>query len=124
MPTIIIKNGAHANTGFPLGHSATSIGRDVGRTIQLRDPDASRKHALICPTPDGSSFRLLDQNSRNGTYLNKVRVVPNQYHVLRSGDLIRIGSTELQFWDSDTMELPDGRLVFKRPSAGRKETVT
>ena len=34
---------------------------------------------------------ILDRGSANGTYLNGERLTPNEPHVLRDGDEIRLG---------------------------------
>jgi len=61
-----------------------------GRTLELADRWVSSLHAVLEPTADG--YRLLDQGSRNGTYVGKERVTER---VLGDGDLIEIGHTLL-----------------------------
>ena len=70
-----------------------SIGRDPRGTIALQDPGVSHVHAQI--TAHGNALFLRDLGSRNGTWANGAQVtVP---HLLREGDKITVGTTELVF---------------------------
>jgi hypothetical protein len=68
------------------------IGRMPPDGLQLHDAKASRQHAAIRVT--GSVVELEDLKSHNGTVLNGNVV---QRRVLRDGDVIRIGTTELRY---------------------------
>ena len=73
--------------------TATVVGRDAGSGIRLgRDEFASARHARIEPRPDGVWIDDLD--STNGTYVNGARL--RSARLLRPGDVVRIGETELQ----------------------------
>ena len=87
---------------FPLQHFVElTIGRDPTSGIRFdpeKDDLVGRQHARI--TRDASDpyrFRLQDMNSRNGTFLNKLRVVGDM--PLQPGDVIQLGAggPELQF---------------------------
>lgn len=62
------------------------IGRDVAATIGVDGGQASRQHAEIYWRGDAPSVR--DSNSRNGTFVNGLRVSET---VLRPGDVLRVG---------------------------------
>lgn len=49
----------------------------------------SRTHAAI--SQSGHTLMLTDLGSVNGTYINEVRLMPNQPRILRDGDMIRLG---------------------------------
>jgi len=49
----------------------------------------SRTHAAI--SQSGHTLMLTDLGSSNGTYINEVRLMPNQPRILRDGDMIRLG---------------------------------
>lgn len=73
------------------------IGRLEG-DVALDDPKISRKHAVVEAISRENVF-LRDLASTNGTWLNGVRVRSKK---LRNGDVIRVGSTELQFlWQDE-----------------------
>lgn len=54
-----------------------------------QEKGVSRIHAALqC---EGNSLQIVDLDSTNGTYLNEEQLTPNQPHILRSGDMIRLG---------------------------------
>ena len=69
------------------------VGRDAASGIRLEhDEFASARHARIEPRPDGAWVD--DLGSTNGTFLNGSRLKRAQ--LAKVGDVIKIGSTELQ----------------------------
>jgi DNA-binding NtrC family response regulator len=68
------------------------IGRAEDSDILLRDPAASRRHAVIHL---GNEPRVEDLNSRNGTLLRGERLAPRRPEALRPGDPVQIGTTLL-----------------------------
>lgn len=74
----------------------TFIGRSPDCEIQfLHDAELSRVHCSIQRQNDGS-YTLVDEGSRNGTFLNEERVL-NEEKPLSDGDRIRIGHTVMVF---------------------------
>jgi pSer/pThr/pTyr-binding forkhead associated (FHA) protein len=73
------------------------IGRGTDCQLALDDPLVSRRHAAI-RVGEESAF-LEDLGSRNGAFLNGVRVT--QSESLHDGDVIRIGSQDMLFYDND-----------------------
>lgn len=49
----------------------------------------SRQHALI--TKDDTGYKVKDLSSTNGTWLNDVKLAPQEPHTLQSGDILRLG---------------------------------
>jgi pSer/pThr/pTyr-binding forkhead associated (FHA) protein len=71
----------------------TVVGRESGTGIRLdHDEYVSARHARIEPRLDGTW--LEDLGSTNGTFVNGARVDGGRR--LQPGDVVRIGSTELQ----------------------------
>lgn len=69
------------------------VGRDAACDLRLdADEYASAHHARLEPRQDG--LYVLDLGSTNGTYVNGERV-PRE-RLLRAGDALRIGQTELR----------------------------
>ncbi len=64
------------------------LGRGEGATVRLGDLASSKSHAHL--VHDASGWRLVDLDSRNGTFVNGERV---QQVPLQSGDRIQIGTT-------------------------------
>ena len=79
-------------TRFPLRVDDASLGRESGCTIALNDQDLSRYHARVF-VRDGAHY-LSDMNSTNGSCINGSRI---QEQLLRTGDVILIGSTALRY---------------------------
>lgn len=79
---------AYVLTGQP-----QRIGRESVNDIVVPDINASRSHAEIHMEPTGA-WVINDLNSTNGLFVNErqIKSVP-----LRDGDMIRIGTTELEF---------------------------
>ncbi len=75
------------------GGRAFTIGRDAEASIQILDRAASRFHCEIFPV--GGMWFVRDLESKNGTHVNDDRLTDEE--LLRPGDVIRIGKTELVF---------------------------
>src|SRR5262245_24293483 len=71
----------------PHGQLVVGRGRECG--MALLEESVSRRHASV--TQVGHRWMLTDLNSRLGTYLNAVRLAPNEAAALDDGDLITIG---------------------------------
>jgi hypothetical protein len=78
--------------------TAMAIGRLADCDIVLDDPLVSRLHAFIIVGVD--RVELEDVPSRNGTYLNGARI--SKAELLRSGDRIVIGTTEISVFQEYT----------------------
>ena len=81
------------STRIPLGAAGAVIGRSSSCEIVLEDPNASRRHAAVRPVPGG--WQLEDLGSTNGVNLNGLKL--NASALLKSGDRIALGHTELVF---------------------------
>lgn len=68
------------------------LGRGTDCTAVLPHEAVSKRHAEIAAVDDGSAptWQLTDLGSRHGTFLNEVRLRPNQPVPVRVGDVIRI----------------------------------
>lgn len=73
-----------------------TLGRDVRSDWVIRDPLASREHALIKQNTDG--FYIEDCKSRNGTFVNKEKITNKK---LSDRDQIQIGSFSLIFSEKE-----------------------
>jgi hypothetical protein len=68
------------------------IGRDPSAKLKDQHISVSRLHAKI--VADGGQFRIIDLDSRNGTYVNSV---PVQECPLHDGDQLQIGQSKYWF---------------------------
>jgi ABC transport system ATP-binding/permease protein len=78
-------------TEVPAG--ALKIGRATDNDIVIPDVLASRHHATLMPTADGSA-EIVDNRSINGTFVNGQRVDSAK---LSDGDIVTIGNIDLVF---------------------------
>ena len=84
--------GPLAGQVLELTAEVTTMGSVAGNTIVLSDPAVSRKHIGIRRSEAG--YELADLGSTNGVYVNGHRL-PKK--LLVSGDIMRVGNTEMVF---------------------------
>ncbi len=92
---VVLETSSHLlspGDTFPLGEGIV-IGRGRGSGIVVGDSFASARHARIFLR--SGQYWLEDLGSKNGTYLNGVKV--EKPAVLADGDRIGVGSTIFQF---------------------------
>lgn len=77
---------------FPLFKNKLTIGRTAHNDIQLKQQFISRRHAVV--VCDNDSTRIVDWGSKNGIYVNGVRVSEK---ILKSGDQLTVGTAEFRF---------------------------
>ena len=79
-----------------LNNQIWTFGRDPNKaSLPIRDRRLSRCHAAI-HYDSTCGFVLYDLDSTNGTYVNGVRI--RQNHILKDGDLVRLGSMNFGFF--------------------------
>src|SRR5918999_4473827 len=98
MERIVLRHltGSKANQveEFPLSHVKEVVfGRDPSSTVKY-DPDrddlVGRQHARLTQDPgDSTQFIITDLNSRNGTFVNRQRIVGTTR--LNFGDVVQLG---------------------------------
>jgi hypothetical protein len=92
---VVIRSSAiDENTEYELDSTGISIGRGGPNDVRLDGDDyASANHARVEPRRDG--VWIEDVGSTNGTFVNGVRL--SRARKLASGDLVRVGGTDLRF---------------------------
>lgn len=89
---LIFTEGPLAGSEIPLQGYEITMGRSRKADIFIDDEKLSRKHAKISRV--GNGYRLIDLESRNGTYVNGVRILE---HPLNSFDVIELGNSKIKF---------------------------
>jgi pilus assembly protein CpaF len=84
------KGGAERREVFE--GTEVSVGRVRGNDLVLSKGNVSKRHARL--TQKDGRFVVVDQNSTNGTYVNRQRIV--QATIVREGDRIYIGDFVLR----------------------------
>ncbi len=93
MSKLRILNGPYRGREKTVADKSVTIGRDAEAGVQILDRSASRFHCEVFPV--GGMFFVKDLDSKNGTYVNDERLTDEE--LLRVGDVIKIGTTELLF---------------------------
>ncbi|MFM8413407.1 MAG: FHA domain-containing protein [Planctomycetota bacterium] len=114
--TIVLQIAGRPGPAFPLDPAAENVlGRAAGALVILADRLASRRHAAIRLDAPTGAWMLTDLGSRNGTWLDGVRV---QRGTLADGSVIRVGTTELVFRPTASPTTPtattNGRRAVRR----------
>jgi len=92
---LIVVSGALAGQRVDVGAQPVTIGKGPA-TIQISDdPAVSTRHAEVALR--GGAFVVTDLGSTNGTFVGGAPLAGE--HVLRTGDELRIGETELRYED-------------------------
>jgi pSer/pThr/pTyr-binding forkhead associated (FHA) protein len=75
-----------------LGRGVTHIGRGLAADLHLDENSVSRRHAILVYRSSG--FRILDDRSSNGTFVNGRRVTQAD---LKDGDVLALGRVVLRY---------------------------
>lgn len=97
MSLLIIERGPDSGRRIALTDFPVTIGRDPANQIALSDEEISRFHLRI--KQRGRLVIVEDLDSRNGSFLNGDRILNS---ILKSGDKLLIGSTEIVFLASQS----------------------
>ncbi len=84
-----VLSGVDAGKEFSLGRGTNHIGRERASEIRLNDPLVSRQHAKVVI---GELIEIVDLGSANGLVVGGA---PVSRTVLRPGDLVTVGDTQL-----------------------------
>ncbi len=93
MPKIYVYPKKGDDFHIKLGDSQVSLGRSADNDIPLPDPFCSSNHAIIAPK--GDRYFILDNNSKNGVFLNGKKIERDLE--LKKGDEILLGSTRIVY---------------------------
>src|SRR5579864_379159 len=104
MPQIRVKTGPQKGKLIPIsGPQPLVIGREPSCSLQIVDRGVSREHAQIFRV--GELVFIRDLGSRNGSFVNEEKI---QEELLREGDTVRVGNTQLVF-ESRRVAQEEGR---------------
>jgi len=112
MPQIRIKTGQQKGKVLQIeGDKPILLGRDPKASLQILDKGVSREHAEIFRV--GEMVFIRDLGSRNGTYVNGDQT---KEELLREGDVVRIGSTQIIFESTRAARDRDRDVKFEEDS--------
>lgn len=90
--SVVIVQGYAEGMEYSVDRTYAVIGRNKDAAVPLKDPLASREHAVI--VYHEGVFVLKDLDSTNGTHMRGASI---RQRKLRHGDKFRVGDTVLQF---------------------------
>lgn len=80
-----------------------SIGRSRSCDVCLPDPSVSKRHATLQAHRLGGEYRLIDEGSRNGTFVSARRLPPREPVAIFSGTHVGFGDALYVFVDAATL---------------------
>jgi diguanylate cyclase (GGDEF)-like protein len=92
---LIVVQGRNQGHIHWLSAASMRIGRDYTADITIEDLVVSRTQASV--EVDADSVHIVDGGSRNGTFVNGMKLASGQALRLQRNDLVRMGGTELKF---------------------------
>jgi phage tail-like protein len=92
---LLVYAEGHLVRSFALNIPFVTIGRTPANALPLPHPSVSRAHADLRVSPEG--VIVTDRGSANGTWVNDVRLAPEQPLQLVHGSVIRIGPFVLRY---------------------------
>lgn len=112
-PYLLLSNAKGNHCSFPLvGAKSWTIGRSQKNNIIIKEPWISRSHALL-QMNSAKDFYLVDLGSRNGTFVNGLRIsIPV---ILKDKYSVSLGKTQLEFHHPQELSLinkPKKRVNF------------
>ncbi len=114
MPELFVKEGSQESV-VSMAEGSVTVGRAPENNIVLTDPAASGRHCMI--QADGSKYKVIDLNSRNGTGVNGKRIDGSSE--VTDGDAIGVGNAVMIFYVKGVPGV--SRLTVKGPD--EKESV-
>lgn len=105
----IYPTGPTMGCRYPLTDRPLVIGRGDDCDIRLPDHSVSRKHARIEPSPDG--YRVSDQNSTNGTFVNDKQL--DRAALLHDGDYLRVGNCIYRYLAGGNIEAEYHEEIYR-----------
>lgn len=93
MTMVFVMNGPDKGRSFQVDDETIYVGRDPENHIQLKDKSVSRRHLQIERRPKSKDFRIKDLRSKNGTFLNGVRINAGEEYEVGEGVPISVGGT-------------------------------
>lgn len=88
----------------PVGLS-TSLGRSGSCDVRLRDASVSKRHARIQLEPTTGEYLIVDEGSRNGTYVDGAQIADGQNANLWTGTHVSLGDAHFVFIEPATLRL-------------------
>jgi len=90
-----VKKASHKANAFMMG---VTVGRTENNDIVLDDHSVSRFHAYFQQDAKTARWKLVDAESKNGTWVAGKRLTANQGELLDDRQPVRFGDVDLRFY--------------------------
>ena len=114
MPKVYFMNGPDKGLKCEVDKSTVYIGRAPENDVQIKDKSVSRAHLKIVKR--GHKYFITDLKSRNGTFIDGVRIAPEMEYEVKEGKPIAIGKTFFSIdkpYPDDVLAVLDSIDLFK-----------
>jgi 3',5'-cyclic-nucleotide phosphodiesterase len=116
-------NGPDKGRSFEVDEEAIFVGRAPDNEIHIKDKSVSRKHLKIVKREE--KYYVTDLGSKNGTFIDGMRVTGGKEYEIREGMPIAVGKTFLSIgkaYPDDVLAVLDSIDLFKElDEEGRDE---
>ncbi len=112
MAALVVVEGPGQGAHYALVEPLVSIGRDDTCTVQVLDPQVSRKHLQIRLDPTLGKHVAADYRSVHGVIVNDKQILMEV--PLNDGDRIRIGQTTLMYLAGDHADADSAIAAAKK----------
>src|SRR5204863_4109611 len=89
---LLLLEGPSGPVKYPLAGEGAVLGRAADAAVRIDDRSLSARHCRFDPVPGG--WKVVDLESRNGTFVNDVLVAQKR---LEDGDRLRVGRVLLRY---------------------------
>ena len=131
---VVSPDTARLGRVIELDDTLIPIGRDTGGNNSIADPRLSRTHFRISYDGRSRAFRIADAKSRNGTFVNGMRLEPEAKDgtvTLCDCDVIRAGNSLFIFSPTDGAEnraswlqrigqSPQSAMIYGKTGVGKQ----
>ena len=107
---LLIEKVPGSKNPFAMG---VTIGRVETNDIAIDDASVSRFHAWLQHDERANAWFLTDAESKNGTWLDEVKLAPSARTKLKDGSVIRVGDVQTTFM------MPERVLAYVKSQASR-----
>ena len=121
MASIIYSTVDKQGRYLPLGRRINIIGRSEALSMQVLDDQVSRKHLKIRYEESTGQHLASDMNSHNGVSINGKKI--GEETALKEGDLVRVGTTDLLFTETDFDDEQSALHHYKKVGERAKPTM-
>ena len=114
MPKVYIMNGPDKGRMYEVKKNTIHIGRSPENDIQIKDKSVSRVHVRI--VKQANKYLITDLKSRNGTFIDGVRIGSEMEYEVKEGMPVAIGKTFFSLgraYPDDVLAVLDSVDLFK-----------